>query len=188
MSISLVKGQNISLTKDNPNLDKLMIGLGWDPNNTGADFDLDAYCFIVDKDNNLLDQKDFVYFNNLTSSCGAVEHQGDNLTGEGDGDDEQIFILLNKIPEQKVRIFFYVSIFEAKNRKQNFGQISNSYIRAINADNNKEIIRYDLQEDFSVETTVNLGEVYINNDEWKFRAIGAGEQNEIGDIAKQYGL
>ncbi len=176
MSISLTKGQKIDLTKGNPGLSKILVGLGWDVNkyDGGAAFDLDASAFLLNANGKLQNPKDMVFFNNLKHSSGSVIHTGDNLTGEGEGDDEQIKVDLSKIPASVEKIDFTVTIYEADSRKQNFGQVSNAFIRIVDESNGKELIRYDLGEDFSVETAVVVGELYRHAGEWKFSAIGSG--------------
>ncbi len=176
MSISLTKGQKIDLTKGNPGLSKILVGLGWDVNkyDGGSAFDLDASAFLLNANGKLQDPKDMVFFNNLKHSSGSVIHTGDNLTGEGEGDDEQIKVDLSKIPASVEKIDFTVTIYEADSRKQNFGQVSNAFIRIVDESNGKELIRYDLGEDFSVETAVVVGELYRHSGEWKFSAIGSG--------------
>ncbi len=176
MAISLVKGQKVDLTKGNPGLSKILVGLGWDVNkyDGGAAFDLDASAFLLDANGKLQSNRDIVFYNNLKHSSGAVQHMGDNLTGEGEGDDEQIRIDLSKIPSDISKVTFTVTIYEAAERKQNFGQVSNAFVRIADESNGRELIRYDLGEDFSVETAVIVGEIYRNAGEWKFSAIGSG--------------
>lgn len=190
MPINLTKGQKVDLTKGNPSLTKLMVGLGWDVNryDGGADFDLDAAAFLLGADGKVPSDADFVFYGNLKHASGAVEHQGDNLTGEGDGDDEQILIDLSKVPANVEKIAFTVTIYEAEQRRQNFGQVSNSFIRIVNEVNNEEVIRYDLGEDFSIETAVVVGELYRHNGEWKFNAIGSGFQGGLAALCRNYGV
>ena len=190
MPVSLQKGQKVSLTKGNPGLKNVVVGLGWDINafDTGGDFDLDAAAFCLTDAGKVSDQKDFVFFGNLTHPSGAVQHMGDNLTGAGDGDDEQIKIDLSKIPANITRIAFTVTIYEAESRHQNFGQVSNSFIRLVDESNNTEMIRYDLGEDFSIETAVVVGELYRHNGEWKFNAIGSGFQGGLAALCGHYGI
>ena len=166
----------MDLTKSNPNLSKLLVGLGWDTNkyDGGEQFDLDAAAFLLDKSGKVTNDKDFIYFNNLNHSSGGVIHTGDNRTGEGEGDDEQLKVDLAKIPANIEKVAFTVTIYEAEKRKQNFGQVSNAFIRIVDEANNQELVRYDLGEDFSVETAVVVGEIYRHNGEWKFNAIGSG--------------
>ena len=178
MGINLSKGQKVDLTKGNPGLKNIMVGLGWDVNafDSGADFDLDAAAFMLGADGRCPSEKEFVFYGNLKHTSGSVNHMGDNLTGEGDGDDEQIQIDLSKIPANIEKVAFTVTIYDADQRKQNFGQVSNAFIRIVDESNNAELIRYDLGEDFSIETAVVVGELYRNNGEWKFNAIGSGFQ------------
>ena len=168
MAVSLAKGQKVDLTKTNPGLKEILIGLGWDTNryDGGHDFDLDAAAFLLAGNGKVTSDEDFVFYNNLKHKSGSVEHLGDNLTGSGDGDDEEIKIDLSKVPAEIEKIDFTVTIHEADSRKQNFGQVENSFIRVVDATNNKELIRYDLGEDFSVETAVVVGELYRHGGEW----------------------
>ena len=189
MAVSLTKGGNVSLTKEAPTMTKALIGLGWDKRVTdGTDFDLDASVFMVGDDGKVLNDSGFIFFNNKTSPCGSVQHQGDNRTGEGDGDDEQINVALNNVPAEIKRLVFAVTIYEADARKQNFGMVSNSFIRVVNADSNVEIARFDLGEDASTETAMIFGELYRHDKEWKFKAIGQGFSGGLGALAKQYGV
>lgn len=190
MPVSLQKGQKVSLTKGNPGLKKVVVGLGWDVNafDTGGDFDLDAAAFLLTDSGKVSDQKDFVFFGNLSHPSGSVEHQGDNLTGVGDGDDEQIKIDLSKVPPQITKIAFTVTIYDAENRRQNFGQVSNAFVRIYNEATGEELLRYDLGEDFSIETAAVFGELYKNGDEWKFNAIGSGYQGGLAALCANYGI
>lgn len=190
MAVSLSKGQKVDLTKGNPGLSKIIVGLGWDTNkyDGGADFDLDAAAFLLAASGKVASDSDFVFYGNLKHSSGGVEHMGDNLTGEGDGDDEQIKVNLASIPASVEKIGFTVTIYEAESRKQNFGQVSNAYIRIVDETSNAELIRYDLGEDFSVETAVVVGELYRNNGEWKFNAIGSGFQGGLKALCQNYGV
>ena len=190
MAISLQKGQKVDLTKGNPGLKKLLIGLGWDVNkyDGGFDFDLDAAAFLLNGTGKVNSDEDFVFYNNLKHKSGAVEHMGDNLTGEGEGDDEEIKIDLEKVPANVEKIDFTVTIYDAEARKQTFGQVSNAYIRVVDELTGKEVIRYDLGEDFSVETAVVVGEIYRNRGEWKFNAIGAGWSGGLAALGKNYGV
>ncbi|MFI3231213.1 MAG: TerD family protein [bacterium] len=190
MGISLSKGQKVDLTKGNPSLNNLLVGLGWDTNafDTGSDFDLDSVLFLVDANGQVTSDSDFVFYSNLEHNSGSVSHLGDNLTGAGDGDDEQVKVDLSKIPAQIEKVVFAVTIHEAESRNQNFGQVSNSFIRLLDETNNQELIRYDLGEDFSVETAVVIGELYRHNGEWKFNAIGAGFQGGLPALCKNYGI
>ncbi|GLY07712.1 MULTISPECIES: TerD family protein [Actinoplanes] len=189
MSVSLAKGGNVSLTKQAPNLKAVTVGLGWDERaTTGADFDLDASALMVDESGRILSDRHFVFFNNLTSPDGAVQHAGDNLTGGGDGDDERIEVNLQAMPGECRRVVVAVSIYEAEQRRQSFGQVRNAFIRIINADNGMEMTRYDLGEDFSTETAMIFGELYLHGNEWKFRAVGQGYANGLGGIARDFGV
>lgn len=190
MAVNLSKGQKVSLTKGNPGLSKIVVGLGWDTNkyDGGFDFDLDAAAFLLGANGKVTSDADFVFYGNLKHASGAVEHMGDNLTGDGDGDDEQIKIDLSAVPANIEKIGFTVTIYDSDTRKQNFGQVSNAYIRIFDETNNTELIRYDLGEDFSIETAVVVGEMYRNNGEWKFNAIGSGFQGGLAALCKNYGV
>lgn len=190
MAISLKKGQKVDLTKTNPGLKNILIGLGWDTNkyDGGKDFDLDSSVFLLGANGKVASDDDFVFYGNLKHKSGAVEHLGDNLTGAGEGDDEQIKIDLSKVPAEVEKIDFTVTIYEAEERKQNFGQVENAFIRVMDATNNKELIRYDLGEDFSIETAVVIGELYRNKGEWKFNAIGSGFGGGLASLGKNYGV
>lgn len=189
MPISLSKGQKVDLTKTNPGLTKVQIGLGWDVNkyDGGSAFDLDAAAFLLNSNEKVRDQGDFIFYGNLSHASGAVVHAGDNLTGGGDGDDEQIMIDLSKVPADVQKIDFTVTIYQAEERRQNFGQVSNAYIRVMD-DSCKELIRYDLGEDFSIETAVVVGELYRNGSEWKFNAIGSGFQGGLKALCANYDI
>lgn len=190
MPISLSKGQKVDLTKGNPGLKKIMVGLGWDVNafDSGADFDLDAAAFMVGANGKCPTEKEFVFYGNLTHPSESVKHMGDNLTGEGEGDDEQIEIELAKVPANVEKIAFTVTIYDADVRRQNFGQVSNAFIRIVDETTNTELIRYDLGEDFSIETAVVVGELYRHNGEWKFNAIGSGFQGRLAALCGHYGI
>ena len=190
MPVSLQKGQKVSLTKDNPGLKKVVVGLGWDVNSfdTGGDFDLDAAAFLLGDSGKVADSDDFVFYRNLTHSSGSVVHQGDNLTGIGDGDDEQIKVDLSKVPDSVTKIAFTVTIYEAEQRRQNFGQVNNAFIRIYNEETGEEMIRYDLGEDFSIETAAVFGELYKNGGEWKFNAIGNGFQGGLAALCANFGV
>ena len=190
MPISLKKGQKVSLTKDAPGLTKVVVGLGWDVNayDTGGDFDLDAAAFLLGDSGRVISSDDFVFYGNLKHTSGAVEHLGDNLTGAGDGDDEQIKVDLTKVPDPVARIAFTATIYEAEERRQNFGMVSNAFIRIYNEASGEELLRYDLGEDFSIETAVVFGELYKNNGEWKFNAIGSGYQGGLAALCSNYGV
>ena len=190
MPINLTKGQKVDLTKGNPSLKNIMVGLGWDVNafDSGADFDLDATVFMVGANGKCPTEKEFIFYGNLTLDSEAVQHMGDNLTGEGDGDDEQIKVDLTKIPSNIDKIAFTVTIYDSDVRKQNFGQVSNAYIRIVDETTGTEIIRYDLGEDFSIETAVVVGELYRHNGDWKFNAIGSGFQGGLAALCGHYGI
>ena len=190
MPINLSKGQKVDLTKGNPGLKNIMVGLGWDVNafDSGADFDLDAAAFLCGAEGKCITDKEFIFYGNLEHTSGAVKHMGDNLTGEGDGDDEQIQIDLGKIPANIEKIAFTVTIYDAETRRQNFGQVSNAYIRIVDGTSNTELIRYDLGEDFSIETAVVVGELYKSSGEWKFNAIGSGFQGGLAALCAHYGI
>ncbi|MBY8887357.1 TerD family protein [Streptomyces sp. PTM05] len=189
MGVSLSKGGNVSLTKEAPNLTAVQVGLGWDARTTtGADFDLDASALLTNPEGKVLSDQHFVFFNNLKSPDGSVEHTGDNLTGEGEGDDEVINVDLASVPGDVAKIVFPVSIYEAETRQQSFGQIRNAYIRVINRADGNELARYDLSEDASTETAMVFGELYRNGAEWKFRAIGQGYASGLRGIAQDFGV
>jgi tellurium resistance protein TerD len=189
MAVSLQKGGNVSLSKEAPGLSKVTVGLGWDPRVTdGAEFDLDASVFVCGDNGKVLSDKHFVFYNNVKSPDGSIEHTGDNKTGEGDGDDEQVKIDLTAVPAEVKKLVFAVTIHEAGNRNQNFGQVSNAFMRVINQEGEAELARYDLSEDYSVETAMIFGEVYRHNDEWKFKAIGAGFEGGLGPLASSHGV
>lgn len=190
MAVSLAKGQKVSLTKGNPGLKKIMIGLGWDINkyDGGADFDLDAAAFLLNSNGKVNNDADFVFYGNLKHASGAVEHMGDNLTGEGEGDDEQIKVDLSLVPSNIDKIDFTVTIYDAEARGQNFGQVSNAYIHIVDETNGKELIKFDLGEDFSIETAVVVGEIYRHNGEWKFNAIGSGYKGGLRALCLDYGV
>ena len=182
MAISLRKGEKVDLTKKNPGLKKVVVGLGWDVNqfDTGGAFDLDAAAFLLDASGKVSKQEDFVFYGNLKHPSGSVEHLGDNLTGGGDGDDEQIKVDLSKVPA--------VTIYDAEKRMQNFGQVSNAFIRIVDEEKNVELTRYDLGEDFSIETAVLFGELYRHSGEWKFNAIGSGYQGGLAALCHSFGI
>lgn len=190
MPINLSKGQKVSLTKGNPSLKRIMVGLGWDVNafDTGADFDLDASAFLAGSNGRCPTEKDFIFYGNLEHASGAVKHMGDNLTGAGEGDDEQIEVDLSLIPQNIEKVAFTVTIYDAEKRRQNFGQVSNSYCRIVDEDTGTELVRFDLGEDFSIETAVVVGELYKNNNEWKFNAIGSGFQGGLAALCAHYGI
>ena len=190
MPINLTKGQKVDLTKGNPGLKNIMVGLGWDVNafDSGADFDLDAAAFMVGSDGRCPSEKEFVFYGNLEHSSGAVKHMGDNLTGSGEGDDEQIMIDLTTIPSNIEKIAFTVTIYEAETRRQNFGQVSNAFIRIVDETNGSELIRYDLGEDFSIETAVVVGGLYGHGGERKCNAVGSGFQGGLAALCGHYGI
>lgn len=190
MAVSLAKGQKVDLTKGNPGLSKIVVGLGWDTNkyDGGFDFDLDAAAFLLAGSGKVAADSDFVFYGNLKHASGGVEHMGDNLTGEGDGDDEQIKVDLSKIPASIEKIDFTVTIYDAEERRQNFGQVSNAFIRIVDDSNGNELIRYDLGEDFSIETAVVVGELYRHNGEWKFNAIGSGFGGGLKALCQNFGV
>ena len=189
MGVSLSKGGNVSLTKAAPNLTAVTVGLGWDVRTTtGADFDLDASAIICNASGKVISDQHFVFFNNLRSPDGAVEHQGDNLTGSGEGDDEQVKVNLAGLPAEADKVVFTVSIYDAETRNQSFGQVQNAFIRVVNSADNNELARFDLTEDASTETAMVFGELYRNQAEWKFRAIGQGYASGLRGIALDYGV
>jgi len=189
MAVTLQKGGNVSLTKEAPGLSKATVGLGWDPRVTdGADFDLDASVFVCGEDGKVISDAHFIFYNNAKSPDGSIEHTGDNRSGAGDGDDEQVKVDLSAVPANVKKMVFTVTIHEAASRNQNFGQVANAFMRVINQDGGKELARYDLSEDYSVETAMIFGEVYRHGDEWKFKAIGAGFEGGLGPLAKSHGV
>jgi tellurium resistance protein TerD len=187
MSINVEKGERKDVTKGT-GIKNLKIGLGWDISKNSTSIDLDSMAIGLDSNGKCASKDDFIYFGKLTHPSGAIVHAGDNLTGKGDGDDEVITILLEKVPASIEKIIFAVSIYKAGDRKQNFGMVSKAFIRLVNIDDNVEIVKYDLTEDYSTFTTVVLGEIYRNNGEWKFTAVGEGKKVEIGAMAQLYGL
>ncbi|QGV98310.1 tellurium resistance cAMP binding protein TerE (plasmid) [Klebsiella pneumoniae] len=189
MAVSLVKGGNVSLTKEAPSMNVALVGPGWDARVTdGQAFDLDASVFLVGENGKVLSDSHFVFYNNTTSPDGAVQHQGDNRTGEGDGDDEQVKIDLTKVAADVKKLVFAVTIHEADSRKQNFGMVSNSFMRVVNNDNGSEIARFDLSEDASTETAMIFGELYRHGAEWKFKAVGQGFAGGPAALATQHGI
>ncbi len=190
MAVNLTKGQKIDLTKTNAGLNNIIVGLGWDVNKYDgeSDFDLDASAFILNSTGKVRKDEDFVFFNNTKGADGAVFHTGDNLTGEGEGDDEQIKIDLSKMPGDIEKVSFVITIHEAAERNQNFGQVSNAFVRIVDESTNEELVRYDLGEDFSIETALIVGELYKHNGEWKFSAVGAGYQGGLYAVCKDYGV
>jgi tellurium resistance protein TerD len=189
MGVSLTKGGNVSLTKQAPGLTAVLVGLGWDERTTsGQAFDLDASALMLNAAGRILSDSHFVFFNNLISPEGSVEHTGDNLTGAGEGDDEQIKVDLAAVPAEVDRIVFPVSIYDADVRRQNFGQVRNAFIRVINQADDSELARYDLSEDASSETAMIFGELYRHSGDWKFRAVGQGYSSGLAGIARDYGV
>ncbi len=189
MAISLQKGGNISLTKTSPDLKNVLIGLGWDARSTsGDDFDLDASIFMVGANGKVRSDAEFIFYGQLRSACGSVEHTGDNRTGDADGDDEAIKVLLDKVPAEITRLVVAVTIHDADIRRQNFGMVHNAYIRVVNSDNDAELARFDLTEDASVETAMIFGEVYRHNGEWKLRAVGQGYAGGLHALAVSHGV
>ena len=190
MAIQLKKGQKIDLTKGNTGLKHIRLGLGWDTNmfDGGDDFDLDVSLFMVGKSGKVEQDEDFIFYNNLKHPSEAVEHLGDNRTGDGDGDDEEILVDFSKMPDRIEKIAVTVTIYEAKERRQNFGQVNNSYVRVVNSDNEEELLRYDLGEEFSIETAIVVCEIYRHNGEWKFSAVGSGFEGGLEALCRSYGL
>ncbi|MDR2032036.1 MAG: TerD family protein [Azoarcus sp.] len=189
MAISLQKGGNVNLSKEAPEMKKMTVGLGWDVRATDGDgFDLDASAFLLNGAGKVRSDADFIFYNQSKSPDGSVQHGGDNRTGAGEGDDESIDIQLDKVPADIEKISICVTIHDAEARRQNFGMVSKAYVRCINADSNTEVARFDLSEDASVETAMIFGEVYRNNGEWKFKAIGQGFAGGLGPLAKNYGV
>jgi tellurium resistance protein TerD len=190
MAIQLSKGQRIDLTKNDPTLQKIIVGLGWDVKqfDGGQDYDLDASVFLLNESGKCRNELDFIFYNNLRSADGSVTHTGDNRTGEGDGDDEQIKVNLPKVPSDVQKIAITVTIHDAENRHQNFGQIANAFVRLVNEDTGVEILRYDLGEDFSIETAVVFCEIYKHGNDWKFNAVGSGYQGGLQSLVHAYGL
>ncbi|MTI81298.1 MAG: TerD family protein [Firmicutes bacterium] len=189
MVINLQKGQKVDLTKGRAGLNKAMVGLGWDVNQfDGTDFDLDASAFLLDANGKVSRETDFVFYNNLKAEEECVVHTGDNLTGEGDGDDEQVIIDFSKVPDRIEKVAIAVTIHEAAARNQNFGLVQNAFARVVNANTNEEILRYDLSEDYSIETALVVCELYRHNGEWKFAAVGSGFQDGLAGLCRLYGL
>ena len=190
MPINLSKGQKVSLTKGNPGLKKILVGLGWDVNafDTGASFDLDASAFMTGANGKCPSDKEFIFYGNLEHQSGAVRHMGDNLTGAGEGDDEQIEVDLSLVPANIEKVAITVTIYDADKRRQNFGQVSNAFCHIMDEDSNTELVRFDLGEDFSIETAVVVGELYKYNGEWKFNAIGSGFQGGLRALCLNYGV
>ena len=189
MSVSLVKGNNVNLTKQSPGLTAVAVGLGWDlRTTTGTDFDLDASAILCTDAGTVVSDRDFVFYNNLASANGAVQHTGDNLTGEGDGDDEVINVDLTSVPAEAAKIVFPVAIYNGEDRQQTFGQVRNAFIRVVDQANGDELARYDLSEDAGTETAMIFGELYRNGADWKFRAVGQGYSTGLAGIARDFGV
>ena len=190
MAVCLKKGQKVDLTKNNPGLSKITVGLGWDVNryDSGSDFDLDASAFLLGANGRVPSDTEFVFYGNGQHPSGSVVYGGDNRTGEGEGDDEQIFVDLKSVPANIEKIDFTVTIYEAAERRQNFGQVSNAFVRIVDDSTGTELIRYDLEEDFSIETALVVGELYRHNGEWKFNAIGSGYQGGLEALCRNYGV
>ncbi|AVR95499.1 TerD family protein [Pseudoduganella armeniaca] len=189
MAISLQKGGNVNLSKEAPGLSQLTVGLGWDARSSdGAAFDIDSSAFMLKVDGKVRNDLDFIFYNNLKSADGSVQHSGDNRTGAGEGDDETVRLDLSKVPADVDRIAFCVTIHEADSRRQNFGQVQKAFIRCVNAATNQEIARYDLSEDSSTETAMVFGEVYRNGSDWKFKAVGQGYKGGLGALASSFGV
>jgi tellurium resistance protein TerD len=187
MGVSLVKGGNVSLSKTDPNLSRILIGLSWDArSSTGKEFDLDASLFMVGENGKVLSDDYFVFYHQLISPCGSVEHTGDNRTGAGDG--EALKVQLDKVPNEVKRLVVVVTIDDAEIRRQNFGQVSGAFMRIVNQENDAEIARFDLSEDYSTETAMVFGEIYRHNGEWKFRAIGQGYAGGLHALCLQHGV
>jgi tellurium resistance protein TerD len=189
MAINLQKGQNVSLNAESPGINHLLAGLGWDTQSfAGAAFDLDVMVFLTDGSDKVISDNHFVFYNNLKSPDGSVEHTGDNLTGDGDGDDESILVSLANVEARVEKVIFTASIHEAEQRRQTFGQVRNAYIRIVDKANGQEIIRYDLSEDFSIETSIVVGELYRRNGEWKFKAVGQGYKDGLVSLLRAHGV
>ena len=189
MAVSLSKGGNVSLSKEAPGLSEIVVGLGWDPRVTdGTEFDLDASVFVTGENGKVLNDASFIFYNNKKSADGSIEHLGDNRSGQGDGDDEQVNVKLTGLAADVKKLVFAVTIHDAEARKQSFGQVSNAYIRVVNKADSKEIARYDLSEDASTETAMIFGELYRHNDEFKFKAIGQGFAGGLKPLAEAHGV
>ena len=189
MAVTLQKGQNVSLSKTDPSLQRVLIGLGWDARSSdGSHFDLDASVFLVDANQKVPSDSHFIFYNQLVSPCGSVQHTGDNLTGDGDGDDESLLVELGSIPSHIESLVISVTIHDADGRHQSFGQVRNAFVRLVNDETHAEILRFDLSEDYSTETAMVFGEIYRRNGEWKFRAIGQGYTGGLYALCVQYGV
>ena len=189
MAVTLKKGENVSLSKTDPNLKNVLIGLGWDARaSDGADFDLDASLFMVGENGKVKSDDWFIFYNQLLSPCRSVEHTGDNRTGDGDGDDEAIKVALDKVPADVSRLVIAVTIHDAEARKQNFGMVLDAFVRLVNSDSDQEVLRFDLSEDYSTETAMVFGEIYRRGSEWKFRAVGQGYAGGLYTLCMQHGV
>ncbi|HNC83376.1 MAG TPA: TerD family protein [Nitrospira sp.] len=189
MAVSLKKGENVSLSKTDPTLKNVLIGLGWDARaSDGADFDLDASLFMVGENGKVAGDDWFIFYNQLRSPCGSVEHTGDNRTGAGDGDDEAIKVALEKVPANIYSLVIAVTIHDAEARRQNFGMVRDAFVRLVNADSDQEVLRFDLSEDYSTETAMVFGEIYRRGGEWKFRAVGQGYAGGLYSLCMQHGV
>ncbi len=189
MAVTLSKGGNMSLSKTDPALQRVMVGLGWEARSTtGADFDLDASAFLVQANGRVRSDADFIFYNQLQSSCGSVQHTGDNRTGAGDGDDESLELALGQIPASIEKVVFCVTIHDADSRRQNFGQVSEAFMRLVNLDTGVELARFDLGEDYSTETAMIFGEIYRHQGDWKFRAVGQGFAGGLAALCGQFGV
>lgn len=189
MAVNLSKGGRVNLEKESPGLQCVLLGLGWDVKKTdGADFDLDASILMLDANDKSIGENSFIFYNNKTSACGSVVHQGDNRSGEGEGDDEVITVELSKVPANVVKMMVAVTIHDADARKQNFGQVDNAFIRVANKDSNEEIARYDLSEDYSAETSLIFGELYRKDGEWRFAAKGDGFAGGLSAYLATFGI
>ena len=190
MAVNLRKGEKVNLTKGNPGLRKITVGLGWDVNryDSGAEFDLDASAFLLGANGRVTGDGDFIFYGNANHASGSVNYGGDNRTGAGEGDDEQIMVDLSAVPASIERIAFTVTIYDGDERRQNFGQVNNAYVRIVDDATGSELIRYDLEEDFSIETALVVGELYRHNGEWRFNAIGSGYQGGLEALCRAYGV
>jgi tellurium resistance protein TerD len=190
VAVNLSKGQKVDLTKSNPGLVKVIVGLGWDTNkyDGGSSFDLDATAFCLNASGKVNSERDFIFYNNKTNSNGSIQSSGDNQTGEGAGDDETLTIDLSQIPAETQKIAFCITIHDAAQRSQNFGQVANAFARVIKEGTNEELIRYDLGEDFSIETAVVVAELYRHNGEWKFSAVGSGYRDGLNGLCRDFGV
>lgn len=187
--VSLSKGQNVSLSKEDPSLKKVLVGLGWDPRGTdGAEFDLDASVFLLNSTGKVRNERDFIFYNNLASADGSIQHTGDNRSGQGDGDDEAIKVNLPLVPADVEKMVFVVTIHDAQTRRQNFGQVGGAFIRIVNDETGREVARFDLSEDASTEVAMLFGELYRHNGEWKFKAVGQGYSGGLAAVCAQYGV